>query len=803
MRLLFEKSNFRMYAKYRIMKKYIIHLLMGFIVLQVNAGFTVYDYPSTLRQSEFYRVSIRQGAQTGNPFVHVSECPDGPFAEHKIWITEQDRSMSFTQFDFDGAPVEVTVTKQYGTPAHDVRITPSRYGIEIVRFDGRSVTFRLESPEYVSVRFVCDDNTDEFNNIKNGMMVFADRPQEFIPDTNAKGVTVYRPGCDLANAQTVYFVPGEYHLQNDIPNGSLLLHDDQSIYLAGGAYVYGMVNGTASYNARIFGRGIISGYQHEFHYDGQRQLIEMDPDNYRLNLDRGRNHTIEGVTFLESVNHTLVVPDYSLVKDVKFIAWACNNDGLRSGNGCVIDHVFMKLCDDYFYGTNDALITRCVLWPMFNGAVLQLGWGNRGSGNSGTRFINNDIINPEWDWIGSNTGFIASQLKPDAKIHNITVEDLHIDGDINALVALDFATIEGDTYNYTGRIGDITLRNVELNGRQIWWGSRGWDDYERLETQLSRDYNINPQYPALGGRSIIKGIEGPDGKRAIIDNIRFENVRINGEWITEKNYQKYFDIDTATTRNIEFAQNMNYTFREPSAYTSTLAYMKQGIGAQPVGSSAKDAKACGWLPTGEIQKFKFDVPASGSYEIRYSLMPVYTNASVTLTLNGQSQQIELLAPTDNALAVIKRVCSEKIEIDKGRATVELAVKKGVIYNDLIEIVADSLAPGTNDYNVYTHWHGIISRGESNWKSKNLHLIFEEDTLMIYNGYRKHSGAEALHTSLSASIVDPKGKVIMEPVSCHDYCRFDISALKPGAYYVMVSDERSYWIFKQLIMYSAR
>lgn len=778
--------------------KTIILIFALIITTQLSAKLITYQYPESIRKSAFYQVFVKQGDVVKESFVHVSECPDGPFTDHKIWVTQQDRSMSFSQFDFSGEPVQVSVTKLFGTSGSNVEITPSRYGILVDEFDGRTVKFTLEKPEYVSVRFVCDDNTDEFDNIKNGLMIFADEPETIIPSLTDKDVSVYGPDCDFANAKIIYFPPGEHNLKDLLPNGLIMLHDDQSLYISGGAYVYGMVNGTASYNARIFGRGVLSGFKHEFHYDGQRQLVEMDPFNYRLNINRGGNHTIEGVTFMESINHTLVVPDNSLVKDVKFIAWACNNDGLRSGDHCVIDHVFMKLSDDYFYGTHETQITRSVLWPMFNGATIQLGWGSNGSEYSGTRFINNDIINPEWDWIGANTGFIASQLKPDAKINHILIEDLHIDGDINALAALDFAIVDGKEYAYTGKISDITFRNVEVNGSQIWWGSRGWDDYERVETQLSKDYQINEKFPAKLGKSFIRGMEGPNGRKATVENITFENVRMNGEWITDKNYQKYFDIDENTTKNIQFILNKEMQFSQPGLSTSTKEYSKKGIGASLENNNLRLGRECGWLEPKDVIEWSIDVPDSGEFEIRYSLMPIYRSAQVEITDGRISSIIDLEPPTDNAFGLIKKVAPIHFRLNKGINNFKMIVKKGLVYADLFEIVADSLAPGTDDFVVYTHWHGIIRYGDTNWKSANLNLGVTKDNVKVYNGSRQHSGPNAAPEELTIALFDSKGKQLTKQKSGRGFVELPILKLNSAANFVQLTDNKSYWIVKQFI-----
>ena len=63
----------------------------------------------------------------------------------------------------------------------------------------------------------------------------------------------------------------------------------------------------------------------------------------------------------------------------------------------------------------------------------------------------------------------------------------------------------------------------ELNGQQIWFSPKGWDDYERVETQLSRDYSTSPENPARGGKSILKGAKNDDGRISYVENITFES----------------------------------------------------------------------------------------------------------------------------------------------------------------------------------------------------------------------------------------------------------------------------------------
>jgi hypothetical protein len=724
--------------------------------------------------------------------VHVSECPDGPFAEHKIWITEQDRSMSFTNFCFDGGPVQVTVTKLFGSQAHDVQITPKRYGILIDAFDGRSVTFTLDHPEYVSVRFVCDDNTDEYNNIKNGLMIFADLPEENPPKPGDPGVAVYGKDSDLAEAGTIYFEPGLYNLFDRLPDGRLILHDDQSIYIAGGAYVYGTLFGAGTHNVMIRGRGVLSGGMHEFHYDGMQQLAEFTSYNTLLNARRGSRHTIEGITLIESVNHTLVVPERSLVKDVKFISWACNNDGLRADDGSVIDHVFMKLCDDYFYATQKILIKRSVLWPMFNGGILQLGWGANTAG--GTRFMHNEIINPEWDWIGSNTGVVASQIKPGADLSGLLFENVHIQGNINALAHLDFALVPGRQYRWEGSIHDFTFRNVEVDGRQIWYSSRGWDDYERLEWQLDGDYNINPENPAIGGKSILRGMENDQGEKVWVENITFENLKINGEWVTQENHHKYFDIDPTTTRNIRFTLDPSQLVQELPGPSSLESYAADGVGALLNRSVIRSPAMAGWLEAGSQVSFTLDIPADGEYEIRYGVVPLFGPTTLSYSIGMHNTgPIEVDGLPDNAFRNIKRVFASPLTLAKGKLNVKVSVEEGMCIPDLLEVAPVSDEPGTPEYHVFTHWHGVLRREGSNWKAAELGYSVDEKELHFFNP----DGSLEGH---SLSIFNLKGKLQYTSTLGDSSDAISTTRLASGVYTAVLSDRASYSAAKQFIVY---
>ena len=112
---------------------------------------------------------------------------------------------------------------------------------------------------------------------------------------------------------------------------------------------------------------------------------------------------VEGPTLVDLPHHALGENPDAVIRQVKIVnAWWPNQDGIRGGTNSLIENCFLKCCDDNFYaGFN---VRRCVLWPSWNGAIIQLGWGGYNSG--GTRMTDTDLINPEWDYPSANDGFL-------------------------------------------------------------------------------------------------------------------------------------------------------------------------------------------------------------------------------------------------------------------------------------------------------------------------------------------------------------------------------------------------------------
>jgi len=140
---------------------------------------------------------------------------------------------SWTSFSFSGTVI-VGVRKLAG-PATGCLVRPTADAIH-PWFVGDTCYFVMNRPANVSVEFEPNTTTP----VLHPMLVFANPPESDVPSPTDPNV--------------LYFGPGVHHLG---PN--VTLHSNETIYLAGGAWVEGAFLGIDVRNVVIKGRGIIDG----------------------------------------------------------------------------------------------------------------------------------------------------------------------------------------------------------------------------------------------------------------------------------------------------------------------------------------------------------------------------------------------------------------------------------------------------------------------------------------------------------------------------------------------------------------
>jgi hypothetical protein len=760
-----------------------------FLVSSLTFGSVkTYQFPDDILRSDKYEVTVKQGNTIQKAFVHISECPEQKYPLEKILPLLYDRTFSWTGFEFADEPVEVTVTKLFGEAALDVTISPKKYGILPESFDGHTVRFIMKKPEYVSVRFHSADNTDEYSQIKHGLMIFADEPETDIPQLNGKTVVKYAPDETMYGAEVIYFGPGVYDLTKELPNGVLPLHDNQSVYLHSGAYIYGGITAPSTYNVKVYGRGVIDGQRQLFRYPGLPQLVELEPWNHRTNVHRGGHATVEGITFLHSYKHNCAIGPNSFLKDLKFIAWTVNSDGIRNGDNCVIDHVFMKVSDDHLYAFSNSLITNSIFWPMWNGAILQLSWGNYGGG--GTRFVNNIVINPEYNQLWANNGIIASMARPHAQFSDILIQDLTIEGDINALANLHYSTFENSTDKWTGYIKNITFRNIDIQGRLI-QNNQQQDWYDTIPPDIR--FDITPETPVKKGFDYYKGYKDKAGNMAKIHHVVYENVKVNGVYITEENHKDYVRADAETTSDIRFIRTMNfddYLSHNPGL-TRSNDYLLDGKGAGSLPTHAEnplDPKNYGWLTKGDACMFTIDIPENGKFKLRVSLGHLIHAARVNVYIDNQLviEKLDIVPKTDDGNNYIVSTSINAIELSRGNHTIRLEVLKGFCIPDYFEL---SKIDTQND--------------EQKWKADEINMGVTQ-TFLKYNSREAakiNSDERGPETPLDFNelhVIDFKGQSYIEKQSAVTDHYLDISALRQQPYFALFTNNSTFWIGKAFV-----
>jgi hypothetical protein len=309
-----------------------------------SAQSTVVTYPSPSEEplSEDFELSV--DAQK----VPVYRCRVSAMPFNQVWPgyqrpLDQTELASFAYWDMSG-PVEVEVVSR--RPVESVAIRPTSRGIQ-VNVEGNRIRFRLESPQQITV---------EVNGWHQALHLFANAPQPPAPDPQAAGVRYFGAGVHRP--------------------GKIVLESNQTVYLAGGAVVYGCIEATGAENIRILGPGILD--TSEFGREDAGGCIRFV---------RCKNVTIDG-PILRDPNvwclSTFGCSDVAIAS-VKLIGlWRYNADGIDICNSqrVTVRNCFVRSYDDSLvvkglkhFGevpVQDVRFEGCVVWNDW-GRALEIG----------------------------------------------------------------------------------------------------------------------------------------------------------------------------------------------------------------------------------------------------------------------------------------------------------------------------------------------------------------------------------------------------------------------------------------------
>ncbi len=305
----------------------------------------LYDAPGQEQKSDNFEMLV-----DGKP-VFVYQARVSRLPVNQIWPgyqrpLNQTEIASFAYFDLNGK-TEITINSTQEIKTLDIR--PKEYGIEPT-VEGKTIKFTVNKP----CQFVV-----EVNGTHQALHIFANPIETVVIDKADPKVHFYGPGVHEA--------------------GIIKLNSDETVYIAGGAIVYGVIASENTRNIKILGRGILDASK-----------IERGGAPNMISLKNVRNAFISGI-ILRDPHEWTVVPrncDSITIDNIKLIGlWRYNSDGidLVNSKNITIRNTFVRSFDDNIvikglkqaYNEQNSIIENikvdnCVLWNDW-GRALELG----------------------------------------------------------------------------------------------------------------------------------------------------------------------------------------------------------------------------------------------------------------------------------------------------------------------------------------------------------------------------------------------------------------------------------------------
>jgi hypothetical protein len=473
-----------------------------------NSKVKIYSQPGDETPSDDYLVNVNGKSV----FVYKTRVSAVPF--NQVWPgyqrpLDQTEMASFAYWDMSET---VTIEVVSSRPIKSVDIRPLSYGIKPSIKDNK-ITFQMSKPGYVTV---------EVNGTHYALHLFASPLEEDIPDPNDTNVRYFKSGIHNA--------------------GRINLKSGETVYIAGGAIVHGVITASEVSDIKILGRGILD-----------VSTFEREGNPGPITLYACKNVKVDGIIIRDS-NVWAVTPtdcQHLTISNIKLIGmWRYNADGIDIVNSqdVIIDKCFVRSFDDSIVikglkgnrqptgdrAVKDVKVSDCVIWNDW-GRAIEIGAETVAPEISGVIFSNCDII---------HTVHIAMDIQhgDGAIIQDIRFENIRFEIDDNTPLPK-FQSSKDEKYVITGNEGYcpklIVLEIRENNYSQD--KERG-----RIQNIVFKDISVT-------GKNFPESyIVGYDSEHQVKDVV-IENLRINGRLITNAE-EGHFSIGNHVS-NVKFGES--------------------------------------------------------------------------------------------------------------------------------------------------------------------------------------------------------------------------------------------------------
>jgi hypothetical protein len=453
-----------------------------------SAGVEVYPGPGGgAYQSSLYQVEVFNGSGWIPAYVYG-------FSRKSVchWHNNTYPTVNFLTFGTTGS-VNVRVTK-IGAPVTSIDVSPHSKSIPVQIVGGQAVlTLNQNNKVWITIN---GDDADP-------LFIFADPPKPPVP------------------AGATYVGPGVLTLQQN--EGHYKPVNNEVIYLDGGAWVKATVDLRGTTGVRIIGPGVLSGdgwlgeYVNTLPFDQQLDFAMIRGDWFG-----GNGASVRGITIVDSPFYNFF-SGATNVTGVKLLSpWFFSTDGFQ-GVGHV-DQSFAFVGDNVFSTgaagvQNDNVTVTSSFAGTTNNSVFTGGYLGNDPSNHYTAFAN-DIDIKTYDNDEGLTVPLAAAFQvwvdnsdPAKGYSNQTYQNVRIEGNVGeALLQLKNIVYIFDPANSPnpplGNSYNLVFRNITLEGTQKY-------------------------------RSEIKGWDANNG----FHNVVLDNVRINGQLVTQGNLAQHFDVN--------------------------------------------------------------------------------------------------------------------------------------------------------------------------------------------------------------------------------------------------------------------
>ena len=390
----------------------------------------------------------------------------------------------------------ITIEIECDAPISTCAVRPRSRNVS-AQIEGNVARFTLENPQNVSI---------EIDDMKP-LFLFANETEHETPSP------------DDANVR--YFRAGEIH-----EIGELFLHDDQTLYIEGGAIVRGCVRATNAKNVRIAGHGVLDGSTFQRGDNARMSIIFEDCHNAR----------IENITMIEPSSWMLVLGgcDGVAIENLHQIGEVMSSDGIDivGSRNVTVRNYFLRNNDDCvaikavnYHGqgadsgvdwrqnVENILVEGCVFVNDRGGNAVEIGFETQCDSMRDITFRNCDVLSVH----GSGAAF-AIHNGDRAVVENVLYEDIRVEHHYDKLIDLRVVDSVYRRDENFGTIRNITFRNIRV---------------------YRQPYNMGYTTSIIGGINAQHAIE----------NVVIEDFYYNDDKVTDADA---LDLYVKQARNIEF-----------------------------------------------------------------------------------------------------------------------------------------------------------------------------------------------------------------------------------------------------------